>query len=294
MQRSKYISIPKNAEASVTNDPFLEKKSMQPIAHFTDNRPETAMQLKLQESANKSRQVSQLADYKNMADNSTGNSQEVVQQKIHYNKTSGFFSDEARPAWRKALKDHVIEEYNDKHGTAYTSGSIDLNKLHLDRCHIVSFKDIQNWLLKYLNGTMTQAKFAANTDKLYATNAKEKADMESVRTALFAAKKPADKLANARGLLSYLNSAIGNVALGNDSINRSIQDQLDLNFKKKGSSYSATPNSKRTLKGLSKSDTSGIPKTPTGNHIKSSRAGVSIPMGSLTPGTDALVTKHDS
>ena len=251
---------------------------------LVDNRPQALIQRKLKAQMANSSQPPSLAPQKSTL---------PIQRKIHYSKSAGFYSDNKRPGWRKFLKDFVVDEYNKKHSTHYTSKNINLTKLHLDRCHRVSFKDIQAWLIKYLNGkNMSKTKFSNRTDRLYIATSPDRAAMIAERTRLFHAKTDKDKLAKARNLLGFLNSATGNVSLGNDSINRSIQEQLDMNFEKSGSKMAATPRSKKIMRGVSKNEASGMPTTPGGNHIKSSHVGGTIPISKLTPDTKKLVKKH--
>lgn len=214
-----------------------------------------------------------------------------IQRKIHY-KSGTYSSDSNRPGWRKFLKNYVVNEYNVKHATSYTSTNINLSTLHLDRCHRISFHDIQAWVIKYLNGNMSKAVFTERTDRLYDGSSTDKPLMVAERTRLFKARTKAKKLSSSRALLSLLNSATGNVSLGNDSINRSIGMQLDVNFKTNGSKQALTPNSRRMLSKMPKKSTSGIALTPGRTSVKSSHVGASVSISNTTPKTKRLIKKH--
>lgn len=215
-----------------------------------------------------------------------------VQRKIHFSGGT-FSSDGSRPGWRKFLKDFVVAEYNKANGTTYTSANLDLNKLNLDRCHRVSFSDIQTWLVNYLNGSMSKTRFTELTNTLYTASSADKASMVAERDRLFKAKTKKDKLPKARNLLSLLNSATGNVSLGDASINRGIQEQLDPNFSISGGKASATPRTRRILSALDDDEASGIPFTPTKKHVRSSHVGSDVATSTFTPKTKKLVNKHD-
>lgn len=237
---------------------------------FTDNRPTATIQAKMKATIERSL---------------------PIQRKIHY-KSGTYSSNSSRPGWRKFLKDFVVAEYNTSHGTSYTSKNINLNALHLDRCHRISFHDIQVWIVKYLNGNLSKAKFRERTERLYKSTSTDKPLMVAERNRLFAATTQSKKLASARALLSLLNSATGNVSLGNDSINRAIGKQLDVNFENKAGKQSLTPRSRGMLRRIPKSDTSGLPLTPMKTRVKSSHAAASIPIGNTTPATRNLLKKH--
>ncbi len=217
----------------------------------------------------------------------------IVQLKIHFNKITGFFSDGSRPGWRKFLKDYVVDEYSKATGKKYTTKGLDLNKLKLDRCHRVSFSDIQGWVVNWLKGTLTDAKFTERTDTLYKNHWNDEAMMTKARSAMFAAKTNHDKLRHARNLLSLLNSATGNVNLGNASINRSIQEMLDPNFvQNSDGTVSASPKSKNMMNTLSPGATSGLALTPNETNVRSSHVGGAVSLVSMTPGTRKAVSKQ--
>lgn len=280
------MHVNKKQAAEIAPTPLLAAEASGSF-QFADTREAHQRQADLQAKANEVTAGSKVAQLQKIA-----NGNEPIQRKIHL--TSGVFSgDASRPGWRKFLKDFVVAEYNSTHLSSPIAVTAKLDTLNLDRCHRVSFANIQDWLVKYLNGQMTKAKFTEKTDTLYRSSSTDKAGMAADRALLFAATTNAKKLAYARSLLSYLNSATGNVGLGEDSLNRSLQDHLDLHFDKKpGGKYSATPQSRKMMSKLNKGDTSGIPFTPTGKHVKSSHNAEEIDQTKFTPKTDKLIKKH--
>jgi hypothetical protein len=212
----------------------------------------------------------------------------VVQRKVEHDGNK-YVGNGDRAAWRAVLKKYVIQDYNQRTGSNL-SMDVDLSEKELDRCHKVSFNDIENLVVNYLNSIVSDLDFILLTNELI-KDPKQKLQMQKYRSFLMYVKKTGQIYAivqQANALLSVLNSAIGNVMLGNARINRSIQEQLDFHFKKTISGdYSLTPQS-RNLAEKWAGYTSGIPYTPYGQHIKSSSSGL-VPVGSLTPKTDALI-----
>ncbi len=281
---SLYVPISKQSVYNRPGETISSKPSGYSNAvSLVDNRPQTLIQRKLKAQIANSSQVRSFTSQK---------LNHPIQRKILYSKTKGFYSNNKRPSWNKFLKEFVVEEYNTRFKTKYTTKNINLSKLHQDRCHRISFKNIQAWLVKYLNGKMSQSKFENLTNTLYRKNSDDKAAMENKRSRLFNAKTNKVKLENARSLLSLLNSATGNVSLGLDIMNRSIQEKMDMNFEQSGSKMAATPRSKKIMRGISKKEASGMPYTPTRKHVKSSHVGGTIPISGLTPDTKKLVKKH--
>lgn len=223
--------------------------------------------------------------------------QAIIQRKIKLNKVtsnsqSGIFSsDNSRPAWRKFLKEYVANDYRQRNGISQKI-NINLNSLKLDRCHKVSFKDIQNWLVQYLNKSMSKSDFINYTNILYSSTSEDKKDMETAREKLFKAGNDAARLNAARALLSLLNSATGNLRLGDSSLNRSIQEQLDLNvITNTQGNQSFSPQSKRILTQIDKGDVNNIALTPKRGNLKSSSAGI-VNLNNLTPVSKNLAKKH--
>lgn len=208
----------------------------------------------------------------------------TLQMKVSHDGTK-FVGDGDRAAWRKQLKEWVIADYNQRKG-ANLSLSTDLSDAELDRCHKISFSDIENAVVKYLNGQMNQAKFVELTDSI-TSDPKQLNEIRKFRSFLYAS--PNETQANR--LLSICNSALGNVMLANASMNRSIQEHLDLHFTQNASgAWGLTPNS------FSRADawqghTSGFALTPQGTNIKSSSSGL-IPIANLTPKTDTVAKGH--
>ncbi|WP_298518730.1 hypothetical protein [uncultured Kordia sp.] len=266
----------KHTQKSVANSVKHDQASST-VFQFEDNRPEAIVQLKMKELIEKS-----------------SVSKPLIQRKIRYNnKTKVFYKNSKRPAWRKYLKDYVVDSYNTRHGTTYTSTNIKLKALSLDRCHKISFSNIQDWIIDYLNGKMTKVVFRNNTNQLYnGSSVVDKPLMEAQRDLMFKGVTDKQRLDAARTLLSLLNSATGNVELGDASLNRSIGKQLDVNFKAKGSKQSLTPTSRRMLNRLAKKNTSGIALTPGKSSVKSSHVGTSVSISNTTPKTKKLIKKH--
>jgi hypothetical protein len=215
----------------------------------------------------------------------------VVQREVGHDGTR-FAGNGDRAAWRAVLKKHVIRDYNQRTGRNLPI-NVDLSDLALDRCHKISFNDIEDEVVNYLNSAVADLTFIQYTDSLF-TDDKQRSQMQKFRSFLMSAKKTGqinDIVRQANALLSILNSAIGNVMLGNARINRSIQEQLDLHFLRTNSGdYSLSPQSRRLAETWD-GQSSGIPYTPHGQHIKSSSSGL-VPVGSLTPRTEDIIMKQ--
>src|SRR6202046_12063 len=213
----------------------------------------------------------------------------TVQRKISHDGTT-YLGDANRPGWRALLKKYVIDDYNARTGKALTY-DVDLTDEDLDRCHRVSFSDIEGLILDYLNGSVNDTDFTRLTDTVkagtdYAAFGKAR---RFLMTGKASASAPSQLLSSANSLLSMLNSATFNVALGNARTNRGIQEKLDLHFTYTGSAYSLTPNSRAIVTDWV-GHTSGVPLTPTGTNIRSSFAsGGTVPLGNLTPNSTTLI-----
>ncbi len=211
---------------------------------------------------------------------------------------SGFGSDNERPSWTAALKRWVLERYNELYavgGNPALSNSVNLAFEGLDRAHKVSFSDIQAKVLAFINGTVSDTDFQKLTDGLYGhqpAGQKALAEMKKQRFMLIQAKKlgsaiPIQQRANQ--LLRYLNSAIGNVLLGDAASNRSIQEHLDVHFQKKPSGeWQLTPDS-RNIGGVWKGEHSGVPLTPKGQHMMTSSTFATIDIYDLSPKSSAVL-----
>jgi hypothetical protein len=213
----------------------------------------------------------------------------TVQRKISHDGTT-YLGDANRPGWRALLKRHVIDDYNTRTGKSLAY-NVDLTDEDLDRCHRVSFSDIEGLILNYLNGNVNDSDFIRLTDTVKAGT--DYTAFGKARMFLMAGKSsasaPSQLLSSANSLLSMLNSATFNVALGNARTNRGIQEKLDLHFTYTGSAYSLTPNS-RAIATDWVGHTSGVPLTPTGTNIRSSFApGGTVPLGNLTPNSTTLI-----
>ena len=71
----------KNKSKSVTSAFSQKQSGSESTLQFVDNRPEAVAQLKLQEMANNSQQVSQQGAFQEIADNHTAQQQEPIQKK---------------------------------------------------------------------------------------------------------------------------------------------------------------------------------------------------------------------
>jgi RHS repeat-associated protein len=108
--------------------------------------------------------------------------------------------------------------------------------LKIDFTHLVPFSAIQDLLVGYLNGAVDRAKLEELTASLYVDSA-ERAIMETARQTLISSvgtQPPSAIIINANKLLVLLNNSKGNVQFGDMSINRSIGDRFDLNWKMNG------------------------------------------------------------
>jgi hypothetical protein len=81
----------------------------------------------------------------------------TVQRKITHDGTN-YVGDEDRPKWRALLKKYVIDEYNLRTGGSLAY-NVDLTDEDLDRCHRVSFSDIEALILGFLNGSVSSTDF---------------------------------------------------------------------------------------------------------------------------------------
>jgi hypothetical protein len=212
----------------------------------------------------------------------------TIQREVDHDGAQ-FIGTGVRAGWRIALKRAVIGEYNARTG-AGLSLQTDLADELLDRCHKISFSDIENVVVAYLNGAISLPEFVRLTDSVTHDGAQVK-QIGKFRSFLYHATTAAEKVTGANNLLAVLNSAIGNVILGNAPTNRSIQEHLDLHFAQTpGGHYSLTPES-RSRADAWQGYSSGLAMTPTGEHIKSSSSG-SVPKGGLTPGSHSILTGH--
>ena len=217
--------------------------------------------------------------------------QSVVQREVEHDGTS-YSGNGDRGRWRAALKRAVIKEYNQRTGATLTECD-NLTDEDLDRCHKVSFNDIEDLVVSYLNGGVSDTDFIQITNSL--SNPTQYKEIGKWRSFMMSQKKtgasPAMIVQSANKLLGILNSSIANVMLGNASTNRSIQAKLDLHFQETSSGeYSLTPLS-RNLATSFVGYTSGVPYSPGGQHISSSSSG-NVPVGSLTPLTSNIIKKH--
>lgn len=217
--------------------------------------------------------------------------QAVVQREVEHDGTS-YSGNGDRGRWRAALKRAVIKEYNQRTGASLTECD-NLTDEDLDRCHKVSFNDIEDLVVSYLNGGVPDTDFIQITNSL--SNPTQYKEIGKWRSFMMSQKKtgasPAMIVQSANKLLGILNSSIANVMLGNASTNRSIQAKLDLHFQQTSSGgYSLTPLS-RNLATSFVGYTSGVPYSPGGQHISSSSSG-NVPVGNLTPLTSGIIKKH--
>ena len=214
----------------------------------------------------------------------------VAQREVSHDGTS-YSGNGERAGWRALLKREVVKEYNARTGKSL-AGDANLADEDLDRCHKISFNDIEALVVSYLNGKTTQSDFVNLTDSLRAP--KQYAEVGKWRSFLAndlsTGASPDDVCAHANKLLSILNSSLYNVILGAASTNRSIQEKLDLHFSQNSSGdYSLTPLS-RSLATSWTGNTSGVPYSPGGTTIKSSTSG-KVPYGSLTPTSKDVIDK---
>ena len=207
---------------------------------------------------------------------------------------------DTRPAWRTILMKWVIVAYNKEHGTLYDYRTVNLKKLKLDRAHRVSFKLIQEWVITYLQGTIKKQKFRNYTEHLIAPAVMKNSfpDTGAITTAreklivlVEQGASPLTIVVSANALLGLLNSSTYNLDLGDASLNRSIQDHYDPNFRWLPTGVSATPRTRRQLTGLSPGGAGGIRYSPWGTRVVSSRYGP-VPKTDFTPNTDKLIKKH--
>ncbi len=212
----------------------------------------------------------------------------VIQREVEHNGTA-YAGNGERARWRVALKRAVIDDYNLRTGKSLPYNT-DVSDEDLDRCHKISFDDIETMVVNYLNNVIDQQTFINLTASLTAPS--QYKEVGKWRTFLIEAKTNSGPVLNivsyANRLLSILNSSLFNVLLGAASTNRSIQQKLDLHFTDTGAGFSLTPISRNLVTTWS-GNASGLPLTPGGTNIKSSFAtGGVVPLGNLTPNTDTL------
>jgi hypothetical protein len=228
-----------------------------------------------------------------------------IQRLVEYDqKAKAYIGNETRPPWQQALKKYVIDKYNEgKPANERLSYETNLSLEGLDRCHKVSFSDIQRQLLIYLNSKPRTKgedyQFDKFTDGLFNESDKAVGQKKKMQAARYKMRiclnyTPPDYkgvVGHANSLLSYLNSAIGNVLLGDASINRGIQDDLDLHFEETpGGHFSMTPDSRGVVT-ESAPTSSSVATTPRGEHFRSSTSG-DVPVADLSPRTARIVYPH--
>ncbi len=218
----------------------------------------------------------------------SGSTGGVAQREVVHDGTT-YSGNGERAGWRALLKREVVKEYNTRTGKSL-AGDANLADEDLDRCHKISFNDIEAIVVSYLNGSTSQSDFINLTDSLKAPQQYKEVGKWRTFLAndLSTGASATDVCAHANKLLSILNSSLFNVILGAASTNRSIQEKLDLHFHQNSSGdYSLTPLS-RSLATTWTGHTSGVPYSPGGTTIKSSSSG-SVPYGNLTPTTKGLI-----
>lgn len=192
----------------------------------------------------------------------------VAQLKVTHDGTK-YVGDGNRPGWRAALKVNVAAE-------AGVGPKANFAQMGMDRAHRIPYATIEELVVKYCNGAMTQPDFETATDGLFDQSGPEYKPMLVARHSLQGALAGsiADICKAANTLLSILNSSSFNVSPGDDSTNRSIQDHVDYGYAPdpSGSGVVLTPRSQQlhdAYSGIGMEP--DLPLTPKGKHVKSSQ-----------------------
>ena len=175
----------------------------------------------------------------------SANSPIVIQRLIKWN---GWYWEgtSARPAWRAATDRALLVAYNIQKGVSLEV--LDYQKEKLDRCHKISFKELQDKLVSFLNKDIAKADFEGWVRIL--------ADADPAGT-LYEEISPAfEQLANevqkgnpspgsANNLLGILNSLWTNLRAASKYINAYIGQRMDLSFTQSpGGTYHLEPGSR--------------------------------------------------
>ncbi|MFZ9036062.1 MAG: hypothetical protein ACO2ZM_08095 [Francisellaceae bacterium] len=173
-------------------------------------------------------------------------------------------------------------------------------KQPFDNCHRISYHQIKECVLEWSDNQLSESDFFNFCDLILADN--KIADKPGLVNLVNIYKNnTSDK--NLGKIISYLNSAIGNLNPGNRGVNRGIGARFDpkieaINIKKNDAHF--TPNSKKVLQGYSQLKRNlELACTPQKKRFKSSRTayedghlGKPIDPNQLTPESKALLNSH--
>jgi len=221
---------------------------------------------------------------------------QVLQRQIEYNTTKKTYqTNSTRPGWRKLAEDALLDEYNIRHDV--TKEKLEYAKLKLDRCHIVSFEDIQSQMASYLNGGIDASSFENFITIITAhlpSSGSEKTGINQDWKSLIAEVKSGDVdsiVSSANSLLSRLNSISDNLRAGNKYLNSYIQQNLDLFFQKTDSGKYQLTDHSRTVLTKGSSFVSSVLRTPEHkSRLVTSEGPISF--GNLTPRSKQLTESH--
>jgi hypothetical protein len=199
-----------------------------------------------------------------------------------------------RPAWTGGTEELARVAYNKENpGNPIKKGQ-SLTATKIDLCHTISYNDMENWVVDYLNGVKSRSRMFAHVKSLFASvdpNSREYRKMASAEMALKQAindKDKPDQIAKrANELLRWLNSCSTNLGYGSAPLNRGTGSSLDPHMvQTPGGQYQATPNSKRAATDHSPGTVTDYRRTTKGT--ASSRANAFIRPGEMTPVTKNL------
>ena len=220
----------------------------------------------------------------------------VLQRQIEYNTSKKVYeTNSTRPGWRKVAEDALLDEYNLRHDLTLEKVKYAKNKL--DRCHIVSFEDIQSQMASYLNNKSSANDFEGFIDIITAhlnSFGSEKVGITSNWQLLKDEMKGSNTssiVSVANSLLSRLNSISENLRAGNKYLNSYIQQNLDLFFQQSGSGQYQLTDHSRNILSKGGNMVSSVLRTPEHKSRLVTSEGP-VPFGSMTPTSKQLTENH--
>jgi hypothetical protein len=158
---------------------------------------------------------------------------------------------QGRPTFYSYVRPELLTGWNKDPNNKQLTKSSNLTKEQLAQCHKISWHDIKNKVVAFINGEMTEAEFIIATETIFFndTNSECYRRMHRLRgVVVWNVKFPHKVAESIIDLCAVLNSSTANLRLGDAKVNSGIQERFDPNLEKHPNGLGMTPFSKNVLR----------------------------------------------